>query len=96
MKSSAKVSDYKDFEIVFPKSAKSKLNTSIFGSGLTKLLQQIISTLTQEPEPRIGQVKDSFGNTIWCVYDPITGQSARLNSEAEVRVWLEERYYHYK
>lgn len=57
------------------------------------LLQQIVFSLKQEPKPKIGQVKNHLGQTIWCVYDPITGQSARLSSEVEVRLWLEARYY---
>jgi hypothetical protein len=30
------------------------------------------------------------------VYDPITGSSHVFNNEAEVRIWLEQRYYQYE
>ncbi|MBC7972550.1 MAG: hypothetical protein H7Z11_20890 [Verrucomicrobia bacterium] len=45
-------------------------------------------------EPEIRQTLDQTGQTWWNVYDPRTGQTVFLESEAEVRVWLEARLYH--
>ncbi|MBW4473630.1 MAG: hypothetical protein KME45_25125 [Stenomitos rutilans HA7619-LM2] len=45
-------------------------------------------------EPEIQQTLDRTGQTWWKVYDPLTGQTAYLESEAEVHIWLEERLYH--
>jgi hypothetical protein len=44
--------------------------------------------------PEIRQTLDQTGQTWWKVYDPLTGQTAFLESEAEVRLWLEARLYH--
>ena len=45
-------------------------------------------------EPEVRQTLDQTGQTWWTVYDPLTGQTAYLESEAEVQIWLEERLYH--
>ncbi|NEQ22318.1 MAG: hypothetical protein F6K28_24635 [Microcoleus sp. SIO2G3] len=82
-----------ELERIFHQQPKPAVNKLAFASKVSRLLQQIVTSLTKDPEPRIGTVKDSYGRTLWCVYDPITGHSARLNSETEVRIWLEERYY---
>jgi hypothetical protein len=82
-----------ELERIFHQQPKPTVNKLAFTSKISRLIQQIVVSLTKAPEPRIGTVKDSFGNTVWCVYDPIRGQSARLASETEVRIWLEERYY---
>jgi hypothetical protein len=82
-----------DLERIFQQQPQSKTNKLTIISKISRLLQQIFISLTKGLEPRICTVKDSFGKTIWCVYDPITGQSARLTSETKVRIWLEERYY---
>ncbi|MBD1805898.1 hypothetical protein H6F98_10600 [Microcoleus sp. FACHB-SPT15] len=82
-----------ELERIFHQQPKPTVNKLAFASKISRILQQMIASLTKAPEPRIGTVKDSFGKTVWCVYDPITGQSARLASETEVRIWLEERYY---
>ncbi len=37
--------------------------------------------------------KDCFGNTYFRIYDPIGDRNIYLNSEAEVRWWLDKRYY---
>lgn len=82
-----------ELERIFHQQPKPTVNKLAFVLKISKLLQQIVVALIKSPEPRIGTVKDSFGKTVWCVYDPITGQSARFASETEVRIWLEERYY---
>jgi hypothetical protein len=45
------------------------------------------------PEPQVKQVRDRYGVRHWQVYDPVTQRSQQLHSEAEVRQWLERRYY---
>ncbi len=44
-------------------------------------------------EPRIWTRTDHLGQTWWYARDPITDQRLTQASEAEVRVWLESRYY---
>ena len=81
-----------ELERIFHQQPKPTVNKLAFASKISRLLQQMAASLTKAPEPRIGIVKDSFGKTVWCVYNPTTGQSARLASETEVRIWIEERY----
>jgi hypothetical protein len=47
------------------------------------------STALKEPE--IWQTLGRDGTLWWHVYDPMTGRTADLESEEEVRIWLEER-----
>jgi len=46
------------------------------------------------PEPEIRRTLDKLGQAWWHVYDPCTGRTAYLESEADVQVWLEEGLYH--
>jgi hypothetical protein len=82
-----------ELERIFHQQPKSTVNKLAFSSKISRLLQQMVASLTKAPEPRIDIVKDSFGKTVWYVHDPITGQSAHLSSEIEVRIWVEKRYY---
>jgi len=44
-------------------------------------------------EPRITQKQDKSGNWVYHIYDPLTEQDFMCDSEQEVRMWLEQRYY---
>lgn len=64
---------------------------------LWRLLNQPLRFGPHQPtqaEPEVRQTLDQTGQTWWTVYDPLTGQTAYLESEAEVQIWLEERLYH--
>jgi hypothetical protein len=61
--------------------------------GLGQILLSVLNTLSANEEPQIKQQCDRSGEIFWRVYDPITGESARFNSELEVRFWLDQRYY---
>ncbi|MBD1865352.1 MULTISPECIES: hypothetical protein [Trichocoleus] len=50
------------------------------------------SRITSE-EPEIQEISDRDGSYGWSVINPRTGQKTYLQSEDEVRVWLEERFY---
>ena len=52
----------------------------------------LIHYLTRPNEVRIWQVSDRQGITYWKAYDPYTNTTAYLNSENDLRVWLEQRY----
>ena len=43
-------------------------------------------------EPKIWQKRNRFGETFFQVYDPATDRYIYLNSEKEVRVWLDDRF----
>lgn len=69
---------------------------------LWKLLNQPLNlgwglgqSIASHPEPEIRQTLDTTGHKWWQVYDPLTGQTTYLESEAEVQIWLEERLYYY-
>ena len=69
-------------------SEKSRLIT-----WLNDLWWALARSLTIAHEPKVWESKDWFGNTVWNVYLPKTGQTVRFSSEAEVRIWLEEHLY---
>lgn len=56
-------------------------------------IHKVLLFLTAPSEPKITQRTDLTGNNWWEVYDPKTGSSRVFNNEAEVRMWLEQRYY---
>jgi hypothetical protein len=65
---------------------------------MNKYIISIIEKISQDlaksrVEPHIVQKCDRSGNTYWRVYDPISGSHCSLNSEQEVRSWLDTRYY---
>ncbi|XGV95633.1 MAG: hypothetical protein ACAF41_23185 [Leptolyngbya sp. BL-A-14] len=67
---------------------------SVFGKFWHFLNQPLSLVSFSQAEPEIRQTQDKAGQTWWQVYDPLTGQIAYLESEAEVHIWLEERLYH--
>lgn len=69
---------------------KNSLNSNHF---LTILWESILSATSKLSEPKVWQKKDRKGNIYWRVYNPTTGYCGSFNSEEEVRMWLEERYY---
>lgn len=62
-------------------------------SALKAGLDRFLELLNFSNEPRIWRTIDGNGNTVWCVYDPVSDRSASLESEDEIRAWLEKRYY---
>lgn len=44
-------------------------------------------------EPRITAKQDEAGQLYYAVYDPVGRTHYRFDSEQEVRVWLDGRYY---
>lgn len=58
------------------------LNRPLFAQGVTAI-----------SEPEIRQVADHQGQVWWCAYDPRTGRRTYLESEEEVQIWLEQRFY---
>lgn len=57
--------------------------------------QALVLWLTRDPnQPHITQTQLASGEFVWHVYDPHTANRASFTSEAEVRAWLDQRYYH--
>jgi hypothetical protein len=73
--------------------AKPTLPQVGIASRIWQGLQTVMRAIAGSDEPQIRQLRDRNGQSVWRSYDPITGQTAYLNSEAEVRSWLEQRYY---
>ncbi len=59
---------------------------------LKRMAGAIAHFLTNDSAPRIWQTRTQTGNLCWHVYDPIRDHGVTLSSEAEVRIWLEQRY----
>ncbi|HEY9649105.1 MAG TPA: hypothetical protein V6C95_00470 [Coleofasciculaceae cyanobacterium] len=64
-----------------------------FISAVKSGLEHLIDFLKLSNEPRIWKTTDRQGNTVWRVYDPVSDRAVSLESEDEIRSWLEKRYY---
>lgn len=69
-----------------------KIKLLIF-SAFRRVSQGLIPKFIGSNELRVWQSYDRFGNNWWHAYDPVTGRHTSVNSEAELRVWIETRYY---
>ena len=76
---------------------KSARNTS---TGFRRKLAQKLEDLDAHwlkfdvyAEPKVWEKKDRYGNTYYQVYDPQCDRYYDFSSEAEVRWWLNKRYY---
>lgn len=61
---------------------------------MNRFWQSLLAHLDVSEEPRVWRGADQDGKPAWNAYDPVTGQSVHLVSEAELRTWLEELHYH--
>ncbi|MBD1908217.1 hypothetical protein NDI37_11775 [Funiculus sociatus GB2-A5] len=69
------------------------MKTSAALFTLNRIWQGFLRFLVNASELRVWQVSDGHGHTYWRAYDPVSGRSSYLGSEAEVRSWIEQRYY---
>lgn len=67
--------------------------TPSFNPQWSQLWNWLIDRYCHEPEPKIWQSRDWQGQVSWHAFDPVTQRSFWCESEAEMRCWLEERYY---
>ncbi|NJM78092.1 MAG: hypothetical protein HC852_22875 [Acaryochloridaceae cyanobacterium RU_4_10] len=63
------------------------------GRHLGRVKKAIAAWIVQTSEPKVSQRRDRKGRTYYQVYDPGSNTSAAFGSEAEIRAWLEQRYY---
>lgn len=61
--------------------------------GLRTVWLYLIRALTYSYELQVWRKTDRHGNSYWQAFDPKTSRSTSLNSEAEMRIWIEQRYY---
>ncbi len=62
-------------------------------SKLTTFLRNLCAALLKSNELQVHQHRDRKGNTWWRAFDPVTDESVSFGSEAEMRSWIEQRYY---
>ena len=55
--------------------------------------QALLNYFVGSQDPRITTKQDDAGHLYYEVYDPVDRCQYRFDSEQEVRVWLDERYY---
>lgn len=60
---------------------------------LNQIWRLISNAVLNQSDPKIWLRHDRHGNTWWHCYDPRSGHTTRLSSEAEVRIWIEGLYY---
>ncbi len=58
------------------------------------LWQRLTNALIAPQELQVWQDRDRSGQVLWYAHDPITDRSFS-GSEAELRSWIESRYYCY-
>lgn len=80
-------------EVIFSQSDQKQSKTSKLLSALNRTWQHSLAIFTKGNDLQVWQTCDRFGNTWLNACDPVTGRSISLASEAEMRVWIEERYY---
>jgi hypothetical protein len=61
-------------------------------SLVARILQALVAKLSSSNDPQIKLHYNFKGQEYWNVHDPMTGKTATLMDESEVRVWLEQRY----
>lgn len=67
--------------------------TSKFATFINKICERVVTLINHASELKVWQSSDRKGHSWWNAYDPTTGKSISLDSEAEMRMWIEERYY---
>lgn len=80
-------------ELIVKDTEENKIKTHKLSSVFKQFWQHLVTSIVQGQEPRIWQHTDRTGKILWHGYDPHTQRSICVDSEAEMRIWLEERYY---
>ena len=60
---------------------------------LERLAQSFVQRLMADAAPRVWHTCDAEGNLWWHAHDPVIGRSLYDASEAELRIWIEQRHY---
>lgn len=60
---------------------------------LTNWGKSLVNFFAGSMQPRITEDRDRQGNLYFRVYDPCDRSRHTFDSEEELRVWLEQRYY---
>lgn len=92
MKNSALASDRERLEAIFNRDSR-QVKPLKFLLRINKILQLLTKAFLGSNELRVWQTYDRYGNNWWHAYDPLTGRCNCVESEAEMRVWIEKCYY---
>jgi len=94
MKTSMTHQEYQRLELISDsQSTKSTIVTKA-ASGLRNIWQALLTYCSTSNDLRVWTTTNIAGQSIWKAYDPTTQTQVEFVSEQELRVWLEERYYH--
>jgi hypothetical protein len=74
-------------------SGLSRTRVANLGKHLGRVKKTIATWVVQTSEPKVSEKRDRQGRLYYQVYDPVSNSSATFGSEAEIRAWLEQRYY---
>ncbi|MEM6255712.1 MAG: hypothetical protein AAF821_22590 [Cyanobacteria bacterium P01_D01_bin.156] len=89
-------------QLIILDNCPSEQSRSWVGNGLQQMAKgissksfwnSVLKLATGSSEPVIEKQSDRQGQPVYSVYDPVTQQRVDCLSEAEVRAWLEQRYY---
>ena len=58
----------------------------------TNFWDALFQPLVKPAELRVWRTRDNKGNIWWSAHDPATGRLIERVSEAQIRIWLEQRY----
>lgn len=82
---------YKKLELIPDSVAQPKAGLSSVVEWFANVWHALVISESSN-EPDIWQTLDRHGNVWWHAYDPMTGQTSYLSSEAEVLMWLDQRH----
>lgn len=93
MKISDRQLNLENRKFFFHKKIKTPVNYLKLLSELNQLFQRLTKVILGSNELQIWETCDDSGNSLWHAYDPVTERYTSVNSEAEIRAWIEQRYY---
>jgi hypothetical protein len=85
---------YETLDLTPPAQTRGQMADNPPQSWLGKVWHFLVDALTPRYEPMIRLMTDRAGNTWWLVHDPISGKTRCMNSEHEVRIWLDRDRLH--
>jgi hypothetical protein len=62
-------------------------------SKLTRIWSQFVESIIAVDELKIYSLRSKSGSAYWAIHDPLLGYRIFFDSEADVREWLDRRYY---
>ncbi len=93
METSANSLNRKKLDTIYHQESQPQVKNLKLLSGAKQILQRLMQLFVGGNDLRIWQTYDQFGNNWWHAFDPLTGRYTSVESEAEMRAWIEQRYY---